>query len=402
MVVLILSYPSCSGKKEIRIGVLLPLSGNTRTYGEAISKGVKLAAEEIKARGIKGFKGYTLTLIERDTKSDPEVGLDAMMDLLDRSGEDCFAILGPASSTVALRCAPIAKQRKRIMLTPAASEPEITKASNYVFRIYPSDLVEGRKMADFARKKLFIKKIVVIAEATDYAQGLKKVFVKSFREQAGDVALIVNVPDGATDVADYVTKAKELQPQGVYIVGYDHTIVRLLEEIHKQGVTDSQGKDARILSCGAFDSNFVFENACESAENTIFPRVAFSCETEGTEVKKFCDAFKAKYSQEPNTFAAHGYDALNLIIHAIEVQGGFYPEEMPLVLATTTNWKGVSGAVSFDGKGDVTSKFPKVYIVKQCKAMSFDELVDMLRQKEKEKWEELQRELEERRKALGQ
>ncbi|MFC2172722.1 ABC transporter substrate-binding protein, partial [Acidobacteriota bacterium] len=235
----------------------------------------------------------------------------------------------------------------------------------------------------------------------EYAQRLKEIFVKGFREHDGEVLKIINLPSGATDVSVIVSQIKALQPQGVYVVGYDEPIVRLLGEIKNQDVLDDKGKPIKLLSCGAFDSNYVYDNACDVAENVIFPRVAFTCETEGTDVKKFCDAFTAKYGHEPDIFAAHGYDALNLLVNTIETQGGLYPEEMPQVLATTVAWSGVSGSVAFDQNGDVTTKFPKIYLVKQCKAVSFDDLMEKLENEERKEKQDLSREIEERRKDLG-
>ncbi|MFC2173413.1 ABC transporter substrate-binding protein [Acidobacteriota bacterium] len=367
-----LSLSACNDEKEIRIGVLLPQSGNAASYGPAILDGIRLGSEEINAKGIEGFDGYRIVLVVKDTRSDPQTARQAMLDLCDSSKDNCLAVIGPVSSSAAHAVAPIAVKRKRVLITPAASEPSLTKKGNFVFRICPSDLVEARKMADFAGKKLEIKRVAVMAESEDYGQGLKKAFAKSFKKRKGEICKIVNVPEGVEDLSTYVEEIKASKPDAVYITGYGATLIRYLKEIRKHEVQDRKGNASYLLSCSTLGSPVVCSDGCTEAAGVIFPQVEFDCTAESPIIQHYCERFRTAYGREPDALSAYGYDALNLLAHSIEVLGGPYPEDLPMIIATTNNWRGVMGHVTFDGNGDVISRYPKMFAYRQCRPVLFD------------------------------
>ena len=112
-----------------------------------------------------------------DDQTRPEVGKTAVETLINENG--VRLIIGAVSSSVALKIAPICEENEVVLLSPTASSPKITDAGEYIFRNYPSDILEGTSMADFARD-LGLERLVVFAVNNEFGHGLKDVFVEKY------------------------------------------------------------------------------------------------------------------------------------------------------------------------------------------------------------------------------
>ncbi len=116
--------------EEIKIGAVLPLTGDGAKYGQSAKSGLDLAVEEINANG--GIKGKFINVIYEDTKMEPKEGTSAVLKLL--TIEKVPAIIGAMASSVTLAIAPIAEENKVVLLSPVSSSPLITDAGDYIFR----------------------------------------------------------------------------------------------------------------------------------------------------------------------------------------------------------------------------------------------------------------------------
>jgi branched-chain amino acid transport system substrate-binding protein len=123
-----------------------------------------------------GIGGIPLKILYRDSASSPEQAALAAVQLYDR--QDVPMILGAVLSTETLRIAPLAEQRHKILLSPASSSPEITRAGKFIFRVYPSDTLEGAYMAQLAADELHLNRILVLAIDT-LGRGAASVFSKA-------------------------------------------------------------------------------------------------------------------------------------------------------------------------------------------------------------------------------
>src|SRR3989344_4828239 len=127
------SQPIFQEKQIIKIGALLPLTGQNAIYGEEIKNAIELAKTEINEHG--GINGKQMEIIYEDDKADPTVGTKAMQKLIEI--DDVSIVLGSWVSGVVLAVAPIAEQNKVVVLATAIS-PKITTAGDYIFRMQPS------------------------------------------------------------------------------------------------------------------------------------------------------------------------------------------------------------------------------------------------------------------------
>jgi len=108
----------------------------------------------------------------------------------------------------------------------------------------------------------------------------------------------------------------------------------------------------RYLSSVGFDNPKALELAGEAAEGVVFARPSYDPESTNEPVRSFASQFKAKYGIEPGTYAAHAYDALRIVAHAIR-EGGTVPSRIRAALYEIERFPGVTGSATIDENGDV-------------------------------------------------
>jgi len=142
-------------EKEIKIGAILPLTGDGAKYGIGAKEGIDLAITEINNAG--GVLGKQLTVMYEDSKLNPSDGVSAITKMID--AQKLNIIIGDIGSSVTLAMAPIATKKNAILLSPASSNPKITGIG--IFRVWPSDTVEGKVMAEFIKNKMKLDQIAI-------------------------------------------------------------------------------------------------------------------------------------------------------------------------------------------------------------------------------------------------
>ncbi|KKW18983.1 MAG: Receptor family ligand-binding protein, partial [Parcubacteria group bacterium GW2011_GWF2_50_9] len=164
-------------KEPIKIGVLVPLTGDGAPYGEPARNVYLLAAEEINAAG--GVSGQPLELIIEDSKCNGKDATSAAQKLINI--DKVQIILGGFCSSESIAATPVAEAAKVAILSPGSSSPDLTGISPYFFRNYPSDASQGKVLAEAAATRGW-KKIAFLQEQTDYALGVYKAFSSRFTE----------------------------------------------------------------------------------------------------------------------------------------------------------------------------------------------------------------------------
>jgi len=354
---------------EVKIGAVIALTGEASDYGQSVKEGLDLALDEINGAG--GIDGKQLILIYKDSETTPSVGENAIRELL---GQDkVLAVIGGVSSSVSRAMAPIAEEAQRVLLSPASSSPLISEMGNYIYRNFPSDVLEGARMAAFAYGTLDVKRnMVVMNIQNDYGRGLKQIFVKNYRDMGGKILETFSYGDDQTDFSEIVAKIKAYEKpsvNAVYIAGYYSDLAAILLELQRQEV------DVIKLSVGAFESDALQAKAGAAAEGVIFPKLEFDADSEEEHIHTFSAAFQEKFDKKPDIYAAHAYDALKILAHAVE-QEGPYADKVQMTLLNLRDYPGVAGLTSFDEKGDVR-KFIKMFVVHDGNYITYDEFQTM-------------------------
>ena len=356
-------FTSRCASGELRIGGIVSMSGAAEPYGIMIKKGMDLAVEELNRAG--GVEGKKIAILYRDDDTNIDVGKSAAKELIVK--ERVPVIIGPVSSSVSIAVAPICESYRKVMLSPASSTPKLSGAGTYIFRNYPSDLVEGTFTADFLREQ-GIEKVVVIALDNEFGNGIKDVFIKQFRSKFREVLKVFSYQENSFETfPQIISEAKGLKPEAIYLCGYSNNMARLLQEIKKQQLE-------ALLFCVSAVNKEMMEAAGEAAEGIMFPQPAFDLESTEPPMASFIKKFKEKYGIDPDNFAAHGYDAVKLIAESIAKVKSAHPDDIRTGLMAINNYEGAAGRTTFDHNGDVV-QHPRIFVIHRGKLMQFDRYI---------------------------
>ena len=162
--------------EEIKIGAIMPLTGELATYGEPVKKGMELALEEINAKG--GINGKPLKIIFEDDLGGPKTAVTVFNKLIDN--EKVPIILGPLTSSASMATAPIAERRKVVQLSTMAGTIDLKYAGDYVFRVFASNEYQSKSIANKAIDVFNAKRAAILYINNAYGQGSKEVIKKRY------------------------------------------------------------------------------------------------------------------------------------------------------------------------------------------------------------------------------
>lgn len=334
--------PSHPNDKEVRIGVVLPLTGELGNFGKTVLNGVEMAVDDFR----KTDPDVKITIITEDSQGKPATAVSALQKLSNVDG--VRIVIGSLTSSATLAMAPVANRTKILLVSPTASNPALSKAGPYFYRVWTSDLFDGSVAAEYARKDLKLARIGVIYLNNDYGVGLKDVFTNSFTGLGGAVPFTEGYMDDQADFRDVLTKAGQAHLDGLYLPGHPADIGRIL----KQG--KELGFSATMLSCVAAEDQEFLGIAGSAASGLYFTAPAFDISSSRSEVKAFVDSYQTRYGSMPDTHAVHGYDAAAVVLSGI-AKGLRSPEELLEYLDTIESYVGLSGEFRFDNNGDVVT-----------------------------------------------
>ena len=359
---LIVAGAGCSS--EVKIGAVISESGSISSYGEKVKNGLDLAVEELNANG--GIRGGTVTLVYKDDSTNEDKGRQATQELIEQ--EDIRVIIGAVSSPVTLAIAPLCEDKEVILFSPSSSAPDISQAGDYIYRNYPSDILEGTSMAKFARD-LGLERLVIFALDNEFGLGLKEVFTDQYQSKYREVVMACDFKDGQTErFAEEVDKIKELDPDGIYIISYVNDLAALLQLLEAEGIK-------AVLMGTASVTDDLVRLAGPAAENLVYPQPSFDVDSRNPAVSTFVDSYRAKYGEDPDIYAAHGYDALKLLAVAIESGGSSHPDDIRIGFSSIKNYEGAAGRTAFDENGDVV-RYPRMFIIRNGKSVPYETFVE--------------------------
>jgi len=352
--------------RQLLIGVVVPETGDAAGYGAAVKMGVKLAFDEALAAKTAP-EGLTVKYI--DSRSDP-VTAAAVTESLYKEG--ALVVIGGVTSAEAKAMLPVADSRKRILMSPSASAPELARMSLYFFRVYPSDDLEGVKAADLLTLTRGVRTVLVLQEDNAYTRGLLPVFMAALKNQGGELVGSVSLsqPSWQREFRDLLTSR---QPQGVYVCGYGPAIIHGLQELR------SAGYQGTVATTSAINSATVLKEAGPLAEGVFFPLATVDITSKEEPIATFVRRFQEVYNLSPDIYAAHGYDAALSVMYATANLRTRAASEIQVRLKGLGETKGVTGHLAFDDFGNI-KHYLRNFWIHQGRVEDFDAHVD--RQKE--------------------
>ena len=334
-----------AGASPLEIGSVLPLTGSAAVWGQNAKMGMDLAVGEINAKG--GVNGHSISVLYQDSQSEPSAATSALQQLI--SVHHIHVVIGDIASSSVLAMAPIAMKNQVVLLSPGASNPDISKAGDFIFRNWQSDALEGEVDAQYAFSKLGWKKVACLYVNNGYGAGLEKVFAEKFKGAGGQIVAEESFPQGATDLHAQIAAVSASAPDGIYMPGYPPEMAVALKQMKETGVK------LPVLSVQAFDDPEIVARAGDAAEGVIFS-IPTPPDTNNAVVANFHSSYTKTYGKEPGVCSDTGYDALRIVALALG-QGATSGSEIRDKFRLIKDFPGAAGATTFDSHGDVIRQF---------------------------------------------
>ena len=342
----------------IKIGEYASLTGKEASFGQQSHKGLTLAIEELNAAG--GVLGKKLELITEDNQTKPGESATAVKKLISR--DKVVALIGEVASGRSLEAAPIAQAAKIPMIAPAATNPKVTQTGNYIFRVCFIDPFQGTVMAKFAQTDLKAKKVAVLSSVSNaYSVGLAKFFKETFTANGGIIVSEKNFSEGDKDFRAQLTAVKAAGADAVFVPSYYTEAALIARQARDLGI------NVPFFGGDGWVADQLLEIGGE-ALNGCYYSTHFSPENQDLVVQAFVKKFKARWgaNENPDAFAALGYDAAYVLVDAIKRAGSTEGPKLRDALAATKNFAGVTGVTNIDANRDA-SKPAAIIAIKKGK-----------------------------------
>ena len=336
---------SADDGKTFKIGVIGPLTGAAATYGVSAEKGAKLAAKDFSTKDLK------LSLKSEDDVADGEKAINAFNTLCDWGMQ---ALVGPVTTGAAVAVSgEIADDM--LMVTPSASSLDVIKDKTTVFQVCFTDPTMGASAAKFLAEKYADAKIALFYNSGDtYSSGVADAFAEQAKASKLDIVDTETFKDdSSTSFTNQLTKAKEAGATLIFAPIYYTPASVLL-------------KNAKDMGCDGMDGILGVEGFDTSLAEGLLLMTPFSADDEKN--ADFVNAYKDKYGDTPDQFAADAYDGVHAVAEALK-EAGLGVDADPTEVAEKLSKAmlkitvdGLTGKLTWNDKGQV-QKEPTAYVI---------------------------------------
>ncbi|MDQ2780627.1 MAG: branched-chain amino acid ABC transporter substrate-binding protein [Pseudomonadota bacterium] len=343
----------------IKIGHVGPTSGAIAHLGKDNENGARMAIEDLNAKKMTiGGKIAHFELLAEDDAADPKQGTAAAQKLVD---EKVNGVIGHLNSGTTIPASKIYFDAGIPQISPSATNPKYTRQNyNTAFRVVADDVHLGGTLGRYAVKELKGKNIAVIDDRTAYGQGVAEEFQKGVVAAGGKTVGREFTSDKATDFTAILTSLKAKKPDIVFFGGMDAVAGPMLRQMKQLGI------DAKFMG----GDGICTTELPKLAAGTMADGQVVCAEAGGVDegYKKGMEDFKVRYKKKYDTdvkiYAPYVYDAVMVMATAMQKAGSADPKKYLPVLAKTEGYKGITGTISFDAKGDIKNGALTLYTYK--------------------------------------
>jgi branched-chain amino acid transport system substrate-binding protein len=332
----------------VKIGHVGPTSGGIAHLGKDNENGARMAIDELNAKGVMiGGKKAKFELLTEDDAGDPKQGTAAAQKLVDSKVN---GVIGHLNSGTSIPASKIYSDAGIPQISPSATNPKFTRNGyKTTFRVVADDVHLGGTLGRYAVKELKGKSIAVVDDRTAYGQGVAEEFSKAVKASGGAIADTQFTTDKATDFTAILTAIKAKKPDVVFFGGMDAVAGPMLRQMKQLGI------NAKLMGGDGICSGELPKLAAGAmADGQVVCAEAGGVEgAQKAGLEKFKADFKKKFNADVQIYAPYVYDATMVMADAMVKAGSADPAKYLPVLAKTSGYKGVTGTIAFDEKGDI-------------------------------------------------
>jgi branched-chain amino acid transport system substrate-binding protein len=345
----------------VKIGHVGPVSGAQAHYGKDNENGVRMAIEDLNAKGVMiGGKKARFEIVAEDDAADPKQGSAAATKLCDAKVN---AVVGHLNSGTTIPASTVYNACGMPHITPSATNPKLTQQGyKTTFRMLANDNALGAGLALYASDALKLKKVAIIDDRTAYGQGVAEVFKKTALAKGIQIVDEQYTTDKATDFMAILTAIKAKAPDGVFFGGMDPQAGPMLRQMEQLGMTNVKyfGGDGLCT-----DKVIELSGGAKTLGNVV-------CAEGGASLTKMPGGtawkarYDAKYPKQFQVYSPYTYDATMVFANAMVKAGSADPKVYMAFLAKET-YQGVTANIGFEADGELKNPSMTLYVYKDGK-----------------------------------
>jgi branched-chain amino acid transport system substrate-binding protein len=343
----------------VKIGHVGPTSGSIAHLGKDNENGARMAIDELNAKGVMiGGKKAKFELLAEDDAGDPKQGTAVAQKLVDSKVN---GVVGHLNSGTTIPASKLYFDAGIPQVSPSATNPKYTRQGyKTAFRLVADDAQLGGTLGRYAVNTLKAKSVAIIDDRTAYGQGVAEEFEKGVKAAGGKTVGRQFTTDKATDFTAILTAVKAAKPDVVFFGGMDAVAGPMLRQMKQLGI------NAKFMGGDGICSG----ELPKLAAGTMGDGQVVCAEAGGVEgaekvgLDKFKADFKQKFNADVQIYAPYVYDAVNVMVAAMVKAGSAEPAKYLPELAKTAGYKGVTGTIAFDDKGDIKNGALTLYTYK--------------------------------------
>jgi len=347
--------------QTIKIGMGAPMTGDNAGFGQDISQGAKIAMTD----GGQ-FNGFSFEMVAEDDGGTAEGGAAVANKFV--ADPTIAAIEGHIFSGATKAAIPIYEKAGLPMMSPSATNPDLTKSGSKVFnRLVFTDAFQGKAAAEYLFNNLKVTQLAILHDGQAYGQGLAQVTNDTFKQLGGTVVAFQAITPGESDYSAVLADIASKKPQAIFFGGYVAEAVVIVNQMKQSGL------DGVIFfgDDGTYGKDFIDRSGANGEGAYATSLIPATSDAKA----KFDADYKAAYGTDPGKLSPYSwtaYDAGAVLIKAIRevgvlgADGNLYIPRSALIAAVrgTMDYQGLSGVVTCDATGECASSSPNFQIVK--------------------------------------
>jgi branched-chain amino acid transport system substrate-binding protein len=327
-------------QQTIKIGLVQPLTGSVAYNGTADVAGSKQAVDERNAKG--GVLGKKIELVIEDGQCKPANSVNAAEKLIQK--DKVVALSGAFCSSATAAIIPVAEKYKMPLITGVSSKADLTEKGNkYFFRATETDALLAKSFAKIIYSNLNLKNIAYIGVNDDWGRGGVDEFSKQMTELGAKTALKEYFDHGTTDFYTLLTKLRASKADGVFVAAETQDGSILVKQIKELGL------NIKVFGVGSWATSDFIGLAGPAAEG-IYAAVPYSSTMKTPKNEAFVKEYASRNKENPGKYGAAGYNAMNILMDAIERAKSTDADKIVAALHQT-DYEGPNGKFKFNPNG---------------------------------------------------
>lgn len=329
----------------VRIGQVSPLTGELAHIGKDDENGVRLAIEDLNAKQIRvGGQIVKFVLDSQDDAADPKTAMVVAQKLVD---DRVAGVIGHANSGTSIPASRIYSDAGIPMISESATNPKLTQQGyRNVFRMVANDVRQGTVIGAYLVKDLKATRVAIVDDRTAYGQGLADEVEKAVKAAGGTVVDREYGTDKTTNWMAILTTIKNHGPSAIMFSGGDTQAAAFAQQARKLGL-----KAKLIAGDEACTPQFIALAGASMSEET-YCTLAGVPRSRMPQGEAFFKRYQQRFGAPVQLYAPYAYDATMALANAMQLANSIDPK-VYLPKLRDIQLEGVTGAIQFDGNGDI-------------------------------------------------